>query len=254
MTKIEWCDLTINPFVGCSKCSPGCNNCYAEKFAARLAKNPTTAKKYAGVIDGDGKWTGTMSQLNLSCFDKLPKSPRRVFIGSMTDFFHERANFDDQGKILARIAHMPQHTFLFLTKRPDRAYRRYHTMLPNVWIGVTVCNQQEADEKLPILMKIPAAKRFVSVEPMLGPVDLHKKELLCKTWINGGFTISTYLDWVICGAETGPHARPMHLKWVRNLRDQCRDADTPFFFKKAGDKIPIPDDLMVREFPCPNAS
>ncbi len=90
-TKIEWADITINPFVGCSKCSPACDNCYAERFAARLAKNPKTAAKYAGVVDEDGKWNGWISELDMTCFDKLPKKPSRIFLGCMTDFFHENA-------------------------------------------------------------------------------------------------------------------------------------------------------------------
>ena len=101
MGKIEWCDITINPIVGCSKCSPGCANCYAEKFAARLAKNPNPkiAAKYAGVLDDNGNWTGKISKLDLSCFDKLLKKPSRVFVGSMTDFFHENVNVRDQESV-----------------------------------------------------------------------------------------------------------------------------------------------------------
>ncbi len=262
MTNIEWCDHTINPFVGCSKCSPGCQHCYAKRFAARLAKNPKTAVKYAGVVDKNCHWTGRMSRLDLSCFDKLPQKPSRVFVGSMADFFHENASFDDQGKVLSRIANTPQHTFLLLTKRPENAWKRYHTMIPHLWLGVTVCNQEEADEKIPILLKIPAAKRFVSVEPMLGPIDLgfcvfdRRKEIrhlvngpACLNEEQADSMVAPVVDWIICGGETGPGARPIGMQWARDLRDQCKKAYVPFFFKKAGDRKPIPTDLLVRQFP-----
>ena len=252
-TKIEYVDLTINPVVGCSKCSPGCDNCYAEKMAYRLSKMPATAAKYAGVVDENG-WTGKISALDLSCFDKLPKKACRVFVGSMTDLFNKDVPFDVQGKILSTIARNQQHTFMLLTKRADLMRKRYHTLLPNVWLGVTVCNQAEADEKIPLLLETPAAKRFVSIEPMLGPVDLNP---LCSQCGGSGYYTPGYtedgpadpehcpcgggniawmgrdggLDWVICGGETGPGARPMHPDWVRSLRDQCHSAEVPFFFK-----------------------
>lgn len=251
-TKIEWADNTINPVVGCSKCSPGCDNCYAEKVAYRLSKMPATAAKYAGVVNENG-WTGKISALDLSCFDKLPKKACRVFVGSMTDLFNKDVPFDVQGKILSTIARNQQHTFMLLTKRADLMRKRYHTLLPNVWLGVTVCNQAEADEKIPLLLATPAAKRFVSIEPMLGPIDLSN-----LTWApslddeaynaltGSGVQPDAYeypsytqngpsLDWVICGGENGHGARPMHPAWVRSLRDQCQAAGVPFFFKGWGE-------------------
>ena len=256
-TKIEWCDMTINPLVGCSKCSPGCDNCYAEKMAFRLSKMPATAKKYAGVVDEKG-WTGKVN-IDFSVFDKLPKKPQRVFVGSMTDLFfanqyvycvpdslHYRII-----NILPKIALYPQHTFLFVTKRPEEMRQTMNFILrnplPNLWLGVTVCNQQEADEKIPVLMLTPAAKRFVSIEPMLGPIDLCRKEFL-GPWLDAPFGAKC-LDWVICGGETGPGARPMHPDWARRLRDQCREAGVPFFFKKMSGGKATPEDLQVREFP-----
>lgn len=245
-TNIEWADMTINPVVGCSKCSPGCDNCYAERFAARLAKNPKTAAKYAGVVDERGKWTGKISALDLSCFDKLPKKPKRIFVGSMTDLFNEWASPVTVEKIIKEIRNHSQHTFMLLTKRPQfiRCVSLNKKPLPNVWLGVTVCNQQEADEKIPVLLSIPAAKRFVSIEPMLGPVDLdrfvfnwkkrylHGSAQLCPDLVEKHAPPS--LDWVIVGGETGPNARPMHPDWVRSLRDQCQAAGVPFFFKGWG--------------------
>ncbi len=242
MTKIEWCDETINPFVGCSKCSPGCDNCYAEKMAQRQIAMGN--KAYDGVVDANG-WT---DQINFqpNQLEKITKwrKPRRIFIGSMTDCFHENAQSVWIFDLLDNICRLPHHTFMILTKRPDKMFRRMHhyysvfgdqekscNPFSNLWLGVTVCNQQEADEKIPILLQTPAAKRFVSVEPMLEAVDLwnnndHSHNHLYK------YTILP--DWVICGGETGPKARPMHPDWVRSLRDQCIDSNVPFFFKQWG--------------------
>lgn len=233
MTKIEWADMTINPVVGCSHCSPGCDNCYAERFAARLAKNPKTAEKYKGVVDENGKWTG---KINSNFSEKMyphrvPGKRKKVFVGSMTDIFHPNYPADNRDEIFASIladhifTNGHGHTFIILTKRPqamakyfaagpDTLLRRwgragngwiivgdgdsetfeeyadgqtipqemtsprdnlrqdYLWPLPNVWLGVTVCNQAEADAKIPVLLQTPAAVRFVSVEPCLGPVDL----------------------------------------------------------------------------------
>lgn len=265
MNPIGWCDITINPLVGCSHCSPGCDNCYAEKFAARLAKNTKTAKKYAGVVDEHGKWTGKINEEGWGCFDTLSKSPKRVFLGSMTDIFHENVPESTISDIFFNIEYMwEQHTFLLLTKRPQNAKKliEVYPLPKNVWLGVTVCNQQEADEKIPVLLQIPAAKRFVSIEPMLGPVNLTphifsepdgefrthkgKRQMRCAKPEDGG------LHWVICGGETGTGARPMHPNWVRFLRDQCQKADVPFFFKSWGDWLPcsqVSDDFDDSRYP-----
>lgn len=183
MTKIEWADMTINPVVGCSHCSPGCDHCYAERFAARMAKNPNPkiSGKYAGVVDDEGKWTGRISGMDLSVFN-LPRKPQRVFVGSMTDMFHPALD-DNEGQGMRAMLQIfwmyPQHTFMLLTKRPDRMKADVDWLIAqdgdlpeNLWLGVTVCNQAEADEKIPSLLQTPAAVRFVSVEPCLGPVDL----------------------------------------------------------------------------------
>ncbi len=180
-TKIEWCKESINPVTGCSKCSPGCDNCYAEGTAFRLSRMPKTAAKYAGVVDERGRWTGKISGLDLSVFDRLPQKPCSVFVGSMTDIFHENMIRHVVRVIIAEAFNHPQHTFLFLTKRPDNMREivtwfisLYRKFPQNIWLGVTVCNQQEVDEKIPILTAIPVESRFfVSLEPLLGPVNLH---------------------------------------------------------------------------------
>lgn len=252
-TKIEWADATINPVVGCSHCSPGCDNCYAERFAARLAKNPKTAKKYSGVVDEKGKWTGVID-FDVSCLVKLPRKPKRIFVGSMCDLFHDSVMDNHLEQIVGHIGltrDNAHHTFMLLTKRPERMrdfFTRWepYRKVTNVWLGVTVCNQAEADAKIPVLLQTPAAVRFVSVEPCLGPVDLRGK--LCHwtcpdgsgSWFSPvpGKVHHRLLDWVICGGETGPGARPMHPDWVRDLRDQCHGARVPFFFKGWGRWLP----------------
>lgn len=239
-TRIEWADITINPVRGCSHCSPGCDNCYAERFAARVARIPNTARAYAGLVDVNGKWTGRFS-VSLDTLDALSIKPRRIFVGSMCDLFHENLPYNLFLWIVEKLSRYPQHTFMLLTKRPERMKhfisltKESDTVcglwpLPNLWLGVTVCNRDEL-WKLDVLRKIPAALRFVSFEPLLsdlGDVDL------------------SGIGWVIAGGETGPGARPMHPDWVRGLRDQCQAAEVPFFFKSWGEWLPCsdcPDDL-----------
>lgn len=285
-TKIEWADITINPIVGCSHCSPGCDHCYAERFAFRLARNPQTAAKYRGVVDERGRWTGKINLHMDGCLHAatVTRKPKRFFIGSMTDIFHENIPDEEIRNLFLSIAIVPNHLpiYMVLTKRPQRAQAILGDMLVTIpelhriWLGVTVCNQAEADAKIPVLLDIPAAKRFVSVEPMLGPVDLHsiysddakRPSQTCGIpWghkvsaLNGQINYGTYfggraefgkLNWVIVGGETGPGARPMHPDWARFLRDQCQEADVPFFFKSWGDWVPcsqLPNDFPVSRYP-----
>lgn len=275
MTKIEWCDETINPIVGCSKISPGCQNCYAEKMAWRLKcmGNP----KYQDVIDRNG-WTGQI-HCDLGQFHSLPKSPKKVFVVSMGDLFYENISDGSIAMVFYAMRDYPQHTYIVLTKRPGRMkffFKRKISPncikgIPNLWLGVTAENQKEANRRVGILSRIQAAILLVSVEPMLGEVDLtyfkcpgcgkvyhwHQsrkavrlncpgcwEEIPCDT----AHKHRVKPGWVICGAETGPGARPMKLEWARDLRDQCKRDNIPFFFKSAG-KQETPSDLMVREFP-----
>ena len=231
-TRIEWADITINPVRGCSHCSPGCDNCYAERFAARLARIPNTARAYAGLVDVNGKWTGRFS-VSLDTLDALSIKPRRIFVGSMCDLFHENLPYNLFLWIVEKLSRYPQHTFMLLTKRPERMKhfisltKESDTVcglwpLPNLWLGVTVCNRDEL-WKLDVLRKIPAALRFVSFEPLLS--DLGNVDL-------------SGIGWVIAGGETGSGARPMNPDWVRSLRDQCQEATVPFFFKSWGEWAP----------------
>ena len=276
MTKIEWTEKTWNPVTGCTKCSPGCENCYAEKMARRLQamgqpkyRDGFNVTLQRDVLDEPLRW----------------KKPRMVFVCSMGDLFHKEVPFYFVHEVMRAIHKAPQHVYQILTKRPERMadyFLTYRT--PSyVWLGVTVCNQAEADEKIPVLLGIPATVRFVSVEPMLEPVDLtrwvfdSKKWYLAKcptcNWIgstelcgSGDYFAhdgcecpkcghecdalsDNGLDWVICGGETGANARPMNPDWARALRDQCKVCGVPFFFKQMAKKQPIPDDLFIREFP-----
>lgn len=240
-SKIEWTDTTWNPVTGCTKVSPGCDNCYAETFAER--------------------WRGTDGHYFEQGFDvqlrpgKLTeplrwRKPRRVFVNSMSDLFHKDVPTEYIARVFAVMALTPQHTYQILTKRhgrmraliggaidggqalleaaPDektaQALYDAHWPLPNVHLGVSVEDQQRADLRIPALLAGAAAVRFLSCEPLLGPVDL-------ADYTEG-------LGWVIVGGESGPGARPMSPDWARSLRDQCTAADVPFFFKQWGEYRP----------------
>ena len=235
-TKIEWADEVLNVVTGCTPVSAGCQNCYARRMHGRFSKEPFSEVKFHPErLDQPLRWL----------------NPRRIFVCSMGDLFHEDVPDEFISRVFGRMRCANQHTFMILTKRPERM-RWFIWNLPNVWLGVSVENQSTADERIPMLLKTPAAVRFVSVEPMLGPVDLlsiktsdgdgPSRELI---WIGEGAGIG----WVICGAETGPGARPMDPTWARDLRDQCREAHVRFFMKQMSGRALIPDDLMIREFP-----
>lgn len=245
---------TWNPIVGCTKVSPGCDNCYAEKMANRLTGIKATKDNYSPVIS-NGKWNGNTSVcLNQWNWPLVWKTPRMVFVCSMSDLFHESVFSGMFQMVLDRISRYRQHIFIILTKRPENVMplmKRVGWGLPfppNVWIGVTAENQEQANKRIPILLQIPAAKRFVSIEPMLGPVDLTAiRPFICETItqnvLSGFATNQTrslrdglpVLDWVICGGESGPKARPMHPDWISSIRYQCKAASVPFFFKQWGE-------------------
>lgn len=267
MTKIEWATETWNPITGCTPISEGCRYCYAARMAKRLAGRfgyPKEDPFRPGNMRGHriNKHTGDMLINN----PRYWKNPRLIFVCSMGDLFHEHVGNDAIFTVWQRAVEWPQHTFIFLTKRPERMLKFFEiggkAALPNVLLGVTVENQEQADRRIPILLSIPAAVRFVSVEPMLGPVDLtairipttgpgSSQPCAPPTWHivkpligyegkedwhgRGAGHVYPRLDWVICGGETGPQARIMETEWALSLRDQCVDASVPFFFKKHGD-------------------
>lgn len=244
MTKIEWADKSWNPVTGCTKVSPGCKNCYAERMARRLAGR-------CGYPEAPHHFNVTLHPDRLEQPLRWHK-PRRIFVCSMGDLFHEDVPSWFLDDVFSQMFVCNQHTFQILTKRPMRMLRYWKTKSyspsSNVWLGVSVENQATADERIPILLRILATVRFVSLEPLLGPVDispymLHpSRKSLDFNKMPGkgdGFTYPfTGLDWVIVGGESGPGARPMKPDWARNIRDQCQTAGVPFFFKQWGACMP----------------
>ena len=253
-TNIEWTDRSWNPVVGCSRVSEGCRHCYAERLAGTRLKH---TERYKGLTKPgpDGPlWTGETRFISKEY--NLPQTwrkPQRIFVCDMGDLFNESVP-DSQIRLVLQMplrgAH--RHTYQILTKRIRRA-RDFFTYFwdhcyeddggwisvrpqANVWIGVSVENQATADKRIPLLLQTPAAVRFVSYEPALGPVD---------------FSQWSGLDQIIFGGESGPRKRPVDLAWARATRDYCRETGTAFFMKQVDKIQPIPDDLMIREFPAP---
>jgi protein gp37 len=276
-TKIQWCDHTFNPWIGCAKVSPGCANCYAAvDTPARVAR-----------AQGEELW-GRLASRRVTSDANWRKPPawdrealaagerRRVFCASQSDWLEDREDLvAPRARLLELVEATPNLDWLLLTKRPEGYYARMreitgewhlpaHYPLPNAWIGASVEDQSRADVRIPALIAIPAAIRFLSVEPLLGPVDL-------SPWL-GQDTIR----WVIVGGESGPAARPCNLYWIRDVLDQCRAAGVACFVKqlgariffdatrgtryddhtyykssdtKGGDPDEWPGDLRVREFP-----
>lgn len=282
-TRIEWADATWGPVTGCTEVSPGCDHCYAKTFAERWRGTP-----------GHYFEQGFDVVLRPDKLD-LPlrwKKPRRIFVNSMSDLFHAEVPDEFIARVFAVMALAPQHTFQVLTRRHGRMRSlltsetfmqdliQYvvaaevhegltfdgdeYTLrsLPNVWLGVSVENQQWADIRIPALLDTPAAVRFLSCEPLLGPVDLspwltkHGRErayryhdTTCGAGQGGCFhppcpcachrLPDVQPDWVIVGGESGHGARPMHPEWARSLRDQCTTAGLPFLFKQWGGWAPV---------------
>jgi protein gp37 len=308
-SNIEWTDATWNPIRGCSRVSEGCRNCYAEAVAYRFSGS---GQPYEGLvrIGSDGKrrreWNGEVRFAEKHLLDPLKwKEPKRIFVNSMSDLFHENVTDDMRDQIFAVMALCPQHTFQVLTKRPDRVLTYFNRPdrgnwskvltnpaawyvwceatkiqavskrpipsrfgwttfddidtvtpwpLPNVHLGVSCENQAAADERIPLLLQTPAAVRFISAEPLLGPINLHP--WICR---NGDISRpeqkysricdpSGNLDWVIVGGESGPGARWCDVAWIRGIVDQCKSAEVPVFCKQLGahpveyvDKVDVTD-------------
>lgn len=258
-TKIGWTEATWNPVTGCDKVSPGCDHCYAETTAHRFAGTPAYPDGFKVTLrperlDQPLRW----------------KKPRMIFVNSMSDLFHKDIPDEYIARIFAIMALAPHHTFQVLTKRHGRMRSLLNDAgfkasvwsaigdlpvgvsgytqdiiampwpLPNVWLGVTVEDQQRADLRIPALLDTPAAVRFLSCEPLLGPIDL--AAALAKyrpgdeqPWSGDTLRAREVLHWVIVGGESGHGARPMHPDWARSLRDQCQAADIAFFFKQWGE-------------------
>jgi protein gp37 len=255
-TKIEWCDETWNPVTGCTPVGKGCDNCYAKRMSTRLRG------RCGYDPDNPFKVTPHWSQMNKPFRWKKPK---RIFVCSMGDLFHQEITWQFIDNVFNIIRDNQRHTFMILTKRPtlmkeylEKTYthlgfsNNINERLKNVWFGVSVSNQLEANQSIPVLLSIPGIRRFVSCEPILGHIDLQKLSYItglgCKIidslrgvkWIDDidsdRYNSSTgKLDWVIAGGETGPGARPVHPDWITSLRYQCYHANVPFFFKSWGE-------------------
>jgi protein gp37 len=305
VSTIEWTGKTLNPSTGCDRVSPGCDNCYALTLAARL-KGMGQAKYQT---DGDPRTSGpgfgfTMHPRVMGAAVRR-KKPTVYFVNSMSDLFHAKATRDFLAGVFAVMAATPQHTYQILTKRPLRMSRVLNDPtfresvflannldqgdvlgdgwpLLNVWLGTSVEDQQRADERIPHLLDTPAAVRFLSCEPLLGPVDLDR-----YLWLTGASTAGPWHDyagrrryrggrgsgiggmtmtqvpardlhWCIIGGESGPGARVMHRQWAQDIVDQCCDASVPVFMKQLGSVLggkrhhdigTFPAGLRVREYP-----
>lgn len=297
-SAIEWTDATWNPLIGCRRVSEGCRHCYAEGMAARIAnaaqarlrdggRLTPTQEAYRRVVrweqggkdaaDANDKalpqWNGRVVLIPDALDQPLRwKKPRRIFVNSMSDLFHESVPDAWIDRVFAVMALSPHHTFQVLTKRPERMQKcltdtslarcdgrgeAVHSFdptfplesiswpLPNVWLGVSVEDQATANARIPHLLQTPAAVRWISAEPLLGKVDLTSIQFVGRSGLNeewnalydyelDGDGPGPTLDWVVVGGESGPGARPMHPNWVRSIRDQCVGAGVAFNFKQWG--------------------
>lgn len=294
-TKIEWTDESWNPVVGCTRVSDGCRNCYAERAAARMAVNPKQPA-YHGIAafneQHEPRWTGVLRFLPERLQVPLRwRKPRRVFTCSMSDLFHASVTDAQIAAVFGVMAATPQHTYQVLTKRPERAaewfevvdhlgaHRRHMALslsrlagdlprrvqignrwpLLNVWLGTSVEDQATADERIPHLLRCPAAARFLSYEPALGPLSLRWAkwhDYYPRGWRERGeaqnhLDGARKLDWIIAGGESGPGSRPPNPNWFRGLRDQCIEAGVAFFFKQWGDWIGFEDARLLDTMDLP---
>jgi protein gp37 len=270
-SKIEWTDTTWNPLAGCTRASEGCDNCYAAVMALRLdamaradieaGRDPGAKAKYIGTAvrtaSGRVAFNGTIN-LDEAALDEPYrwKKRRRVFVNSMSDLFHKDVHPGFIYQVFKVMAATPQHTYQVLTKRPENimpamrlygiggATPRAEPWPGNVQIGTSIENQKAADERIRHLVKVPAKVRFLSCEPLIGPVDLthHLGGGYVRWHEDGRMTPANVthkpLHWVIVGGESGSRARPMHPDWARSLRDQCQAAGVAYHFKQWGERIP----------------
>lgn len=235
-TKIECAEYTWNPITGCTPVSSACNHCYAKSMAQRLAGRHG--------YDKEQSFRPTIHWERFN--DKLPRRPSLIFVGSMGDIFHQSFPFELYVRLIEVIKNHPEHYFRLLTKRPQNITRakitnEHRCPLQNIWLGVTVESQEWVHIRIPQLLSVSMYINFVNVEPMLGPIDL-------TYYLNGNFA-GKKLDWVICGAETGPHARWMDPQWAIDLKNQCLKFNIPFFFKKLSKGCPVVPELEVRQYP-----
>lgn len=266
MSKIEWTEKTWNPLAGCTPVSAGCLNCYAATMARRL--EAMGQSKYIGTtktVGGRAVFNGVI-RLDYKALDSVntTRKPTMYFVNSMSDLFHENVPVEFIKRVFDVMKRNPRHTFQVLTKRAARLAELAPSLEwpSNVWMGVSVEDQKAANDRIPHLLRVPAAIRFLSCEPLLGPVDIINQQYDGWDWSYTwpGRTTKPPINWVIAGGESGHHARPMQTEWAQSLREQCEFADIAFFMKQLGgatdkrgklDDLPV--DLRVREMPQPTA-
>lgn len=278
---IEWTDATWNPVVGCTRVSAGCENCYAERMAARLAGR-ASARDYHGTVKSTPRgprWTGLVRLIESRLTEPLRwRKPKRIFVNSMSDLFHDSVSDEHAAAIFGVMALAPWHTFQVLTKRAQRMSRFASSSgvaasvfwaadrlacdhdlsedhpsapylargsaqalwpLPNVHLGVSVEDQETADQRLEHLTATPASVRFVSAEPLLGPIDFmgpYKAGWLPEiTPDTADSDCRSGIDWIVVGGESGPRARPCDVEWIRSIVEQCAAARVACFVKQLGE-------------------
>lgn len=255
-TEIAWCDSTFNPWVGCTKISPGCDNCYAEAFMDKRLhrvqwgphgeRKRTSAANWREPVQWNNRARGFRSSFGRR---------RRVFCSSLADVFDNQVPPEWRHDLFRLIWDTPALDWLLLTKRPENIARMIDDALrplmgtvfgpwygrgwPNVWLGFTAEDQEHFDRRWPIMRNIPAVVRFCSYEPAIGPLRL---------WNRGDFS-SVGLGWLIAGGESGHGYRPMDTRWIEDVKIDCEVLGIPFFMKQMAGKKPIPDYLMTRQFP-----
>lgn len=264
-TAIEWCDSTWNPWIGCTKVSPACDHCYAERSGPARTRHIGWGPGQPRVRTGPDNWALPRRWNDQSeKFRALHGRRRRVFCASLADWLDNEVPAEWLCDLLQEVRYTPCLDWLLLTKRVGNWRKRLQGARAvallrgaddqwrdlaewigawldgkpphNVWVGATVVDQAEANRDLPKLISVPAVVRFLSVEPMLGPIDLSRA---CAGYMQDFAVMgSAYVQWVICGGESGPHARPMHPDWVTSLREQCADAGVPLMFKQWGEWMP----------------
>lgn len=258
-SKIEWTDYTFNPWSGCAKVSAGCAHCYAAALPPHMRRGAVWGPDAERVPASEDYWKAPLRWAKAAARDGVRK---RVFCASTADVFEDRAVLDPlRARLWELIRATPELDWLLLTKRPARmaSWARQHGWPENAWAGASVEHQAAADERVPQLLQVPARVRFLSMEPLLGPVDLNP--LWCEHCESAGFDPTEHIvcsppaqptcgecrrevghtywldriDWIIVGGESGRHPRPMSPTWARSLRDQCAAAGVPFLMKQWGE-------------------
>lgn len=239
-TAIEWCDSTFNPWIGCTRVGPACDHCYAAVSTPARTMGIEWGPHAERRRTSDANWKQPLRwEREHEAFAEQHGRRRRVFCASLADVFDNAVPQQWRDDLFELIRVTPHLDWLLLTKRIGNVGNMlpvpfdFERIYPNVWLGITICNQAEGDRDVPKLLELDARVRFLSVEPMLGPITFEGMfSSACD--MRDGTNALEALSWVICGGESGPHARPMHPDWARSLRDQCSAAGVPFLFKQWG--------------------